>query len=219
MGSVYEKKPVVGDQTAGPVLDCLVYIAQLYGEPVLTYQYLPYIGYLVSPPSSQRLNTRKEASLLGAVALTQKIIVFLSDTTLMDMLMKINQDVLLPLLDLLTTPRMGFPSGVQTRTAVCLKTLSLMALICLRIGREMVQQHMADTLRRFFAVFSLLHSLQPQLDQAPRRVVGEVTVVDVCTPEEVNVTYELGILEELQTVFNPEMAHASYIPFYCLIGE
>ncbi|XP_029373846.1 WD repeat-containing protein 81 [Echeneis naucrates] len=219
MGSVYEKKPVVGDHTAGPVLDCLIYIAQLYGEPVLTYQYLPYIGYLVSPPSSQRLNTRKEASLLGAVALTQKIIVFLSDTTLMDMLMKLNQDVLLPLLDLLTTPSMGFPSGVQTRTAVCLKTLSLMALICLRIGREMVQQHMADTLRRFFAVFSLLHSLQPQLDSAPRRVVGEVTVVDVCTTEKSNVTYELGVLEELQTVFNPEMAHASYIPFYCLIGD
>ena len=34
-------------RTAGPVLDCLIYIAQLYGEPVLTYQYLPYIGYLV----------------------------------------------------------------------------------------------------------------------------------------------------------------------------
>uniref|UniRef100_A0A1A8BMJ3 WD repeat-containing protein 81 n=1 Tax=Nothobranchius kadleci TaxID=1051664 RepID=A0A1A8BMJ3_NOTKA len=219
MGNVYEKKPVVGDQTAGPVLDCLIYIAQLYGEPVLTYQYLPYIGYLVSPPSSQRLNTRKEASLLGAVALTQKIVVFLSDTTLMDMLMKLNQDVLLPLLDLLTTPRMGFPSGVQTRTAVCLKTLSLIALICLRIGREMVQQHMADTLRRFFAVFSLLHTLQLQLNDAPRRVVGEVTLVDVCIPEESSVTFELGVLEELQTVFNPEMAHASYIPFYCLIGD
>lgn len=65
------------------------------------------VSLQVSPPSSQRLNTRKEASLLGAVALTQKIIVFLSDATLMDMLMKINQDVLLPLLDLLTTPRMG----------------------------------------------------------------------------------------------------------------
>lgn len=61
----------------------------------------------VSSPSSQRLNTRKEACLLGAVALAQKIIVFLSDATLMDMLMKINQDVLLPLLDLLTTPKMG----------------------------------------------------------------------------------------------------------------
>ncbi|XP_061537812.1 WD repeat-containing protein 81 [Phycodurus eques] len=219
MGSVYEKRPVVGDQTAAPVLDCLIYIAQLYGEPVLTYQYLPYIGYLVSPPSSQRLNTRKEASLLGAVALTQKIVIFLSDTTLMDMLMKINGDMLLPLLDLLTNPHLGFPSGWQTRTVVCLKTLSLMALICLRIGREMVQQHMADTLRRFFSVFSLLHCVQPQMESAPRRIVGEVTVVDVSTPEESSATFELSVLEELQSVFTTEMAHASYIPFYCLIGD
>ncbi|CAL8353411.1 unnamed protein product [Lota lota] len=219
MGSVYEKKPVVGDLTAEPVLESLLYIAQLYGEPVLTYQYLPYIGYLVSPPSSQRLNTRKEAGLLGAVVLTQKIIVFLSDTTLMDMLMKINQDILLPLLELLTTPQMGFPSGVQTRSALCLKTLSLMALICLRIGREMVQQHLADTLCRFFTVFTLLRCLQPQLDSAPRRLVADVTVVDVSTPEGAEVTYELGVLEELQTVFNAEMAYASYIPFYCLVGD
>ncbi|XP_034147074.1 WD repeat-containing protein 81 [Esox lucius] len=219
LGSVYERKPVVGDQTAGPVLDCLIYIAHLYGEPVLTYQYLPYIGYLVSPPVSCRLNTRKEAGLLGAVVLTQKIIVFLSDSTLMDMLMKINQDVLLPLLDLLTSPRMGFPSGVQTRSAVCLKTLSLMALICLRIGREMVLQHMADTLQRFFAVFSLLHCLQGQMETAPRREVGECTLMDVCMPEGSAVTCELGVLEELQAVFNAEMAYASYIPFYCLVGD
>lgn len=44
-------------------------------------------------------------------------------------------------------------------------------------------------------------------------------MVDVIGPNESNVTYELGVLEELQTVFNPEMAHASYIPFYCLIGR
>ncbi|KAG5269199.1 hypothetical protein AALO_G00199360 [Alosa alosa] len=219
VGSVYEKKPVVGDQTAGPVLDCLIHVAHLYGEPVLTYQYLPYIGYLVSPPSSCRLNTRKEASLLGAVVLTQKIIVFLSDTTLMDMLMKINQEVLLPLLDLLTSPQMGFPSGVQTRSALCLKTISLMALICLRIGREMVLQHMADTLRRFFEVFSLLQSLQLQMETAPRREVGECIFLDACNQHGDDVTCELRVLEELQAVFNPEMAYASYIPFYCLIGD
>lgn len=56
-----------------------------------------------------------------------------------------------------------FPSGVQTRSAVCLKTLGLVALICLRIGREMVQQHMADTLSRFFRVFSLLQELRAQV--------------------------------------------------------
>uniref|UniRef100_A0A8C2HMR6 WD repeat-containing protein 81 n=1 Tax=Cyprinus carpio TaxID=7962 RepID=A0A8C2HMR6_CYPCA len=219
VGSVYEKKPVVGDQTARPVLECLIYIAHLYGEPVLTYQYLPYIGYLVSPPPSCRLNTRKEAGLLGAAVLTQKIIVFLSDTTLMDMLMKINQEVLLPLLDLLTSTKMGFPSGVQTRSAVCLKTLSLMALICLRIGREMVQQHMAETLSRFFRVFSLLQYLQNQMGSAPRREVGDSTYLDVCIPDGTEITCELGVLEELQAVFNPEMAYASYIPFYCLIGD
>ncbi|KAK3531040.1 hypothetical protein QTP70_007883 [Hemibagrus guttatus] len=218
-GSVYEKKPIVGDQTAKPVLDCLIYIAHLYGEPVLTYQYLPYIGYLVSPPSSCRLNTRKEAGLLGAVVLTQKIIVYLSDTTLMDMLMKINQDVLLPLLDLLTSPKMGFPSGVQSRSAVCLKTISLMALIWMRIGREMVQQHMADTLCKFFQVFSLLDSLQNQIQRGPRKEVGEYAYIDVCTPGGTEMTCELGVLEELQAVFNPEMAYNACIPSHCLIGD
>ncbi|KAI5626708.1 WD repeat-containing protein 81 [Silurus asotus] len=201
-GGVYEKKPIVGDQTAKPVLDCLIYIAHLYGEPVLTYQYLPYIGYLVSPPFSCRLNTRKEAGLLVAVVLTQKIIVYLSDTTLMDMLMKINQDVLMPLLDLLTSPKLG-----------------LMALICLRIGREMVQQHMADTFCKFFQVFTLVDSLQNQIVKGPRKEVGEYTYIDVCTPGGTEVTCELGVLEELQAVFSPEMANASFIPLYRLIGD
>lgn len=71
----------------------------------------------MSAPSSGRLNTRKEAGLLGAVVLTQKIIVYLSDTTLMDMLMKINQDVLLPLLDLLTTLKMGYSSTLELFSA------------------------------------------------------------------------------------------------------
>lgn len=35
-----------------PVLACLLHVAYLYGEPVLTYQYLPYISYLVSVSSS-----------------------------------------------------------------------------------------------------------------------------------------------------------------------
>lgn len=39
---------MLGDIVSGPVLSCLLHIAHLYGEPVLTYQYLPYISYLVS---------------------------------------------------------------------------------------------------------------------------------------------------------------------------
>jgi len=54
-----------------------------------------------------RLNSRKEAGLLAAVTLTQKIVVCLSDTTLMDILPKISQEVLLPVLGFLTSPAIG----------------------------------------------------------------------------------------------------------------
>ncbi|PNI23364.1 WDR81 isoform 11, partial [Pan troglodytes] len=39
-GNIYQKRPVLGDIVSGPVLSCLLHIARLYGEPVLTYQYL-----------------------------------------------------------------------------------------------------------------------------------------------------------------------------------
>lgn len=32
-------------------------------------------------------------------------------------------------------------------------------------------------------------------------------------------TCELGVLEELQSVFNPEMAYTSYMPLHRFIGE
>lgn len=76
MGSVYEKKPVVGDQTASPVLDCLIYIAQLYGEPVLTYQYLPYIGYLVREGNILPLQKIHEYILLYYICLAIFQLVF-----------------------------------------------------------------------------------------------------------------------------------------------
>lgn len=56
-----------------------------------------------------------------------------------------------------------FPGGAQARTVLCLKTISLIALICLRIGQEMVQQHLSETVATFFQVFSLVHELQCQV--------------------------------------------------------
>lgn len=63
----------------------------------------------------------------------------------------------------------SFPSGAQARIVLCVKTISLIALICLRIGQEMVQQHLSDTVRNFFGAFSLLQELQDQVSD-----VGEV---------------------------------------------
>ncbi|NXX78518.1 WDR81 protein, partial [Urocolius indicus] len=221
-GNIYQKRPVLGDQVSRPVLACLVHVAYLYGEPVLTYQYLPYISYLVGPSSGAgggRLNSRKEAGLLAAVTLTQKIVVCLSDTTLMDILPKISQEVLLPVLGFLTSPAIGFPSGAQARTVLCVKTISLIALICLRIGQEMVQQHLSDTVRNFFGVFSLLQELQDQGLTAESLSSCEVQVMEVPLSDGKLLTLDPAVLMELQKVFNPEMAYITYIPFSCLLGD
>uniref|UniRef100_A0A8C9L6M5 WD repeat-containing protein 81 n=1 Tax=Pavo cristatus TaxID=9049 RepID=A0A8C9L6M5_PAVCR len=219
-GNIYQKRPVLGDQVSKPVLACLLHVAYLYGEPVLTYQYLPYISYLVAPGGGSgggRLNSRKEAGLLAAVTLTQKIVVCLSDTTLMDILPKISQEVLLPVLGFLTSLSVGFPSGAQARVVLCVKTISLIALICLRIGQEMVQQHLSDTVRNFFGAFSLLQELQ---DQVTESLSGcEVPVMEVPLMGGKLLALDPAVLMELQKVFNPEMAYITYIPFSCLLGD
>ncbi|XP_054315720.1 WD repeat-containing protein 81 isoform X3 [Pongo pygmaeus] len=202
-GNIYQKRPVLGDIVSGPVLSCLLHIARLYGEPVLTYQYLPYISYLVAPGSASgpsRLNSRKEAGLLAAVTLTQKIIVYLSDTTLMDILPRISHEVLLPVLSFLTSLVTGFPSGAQARTILCVKTISLIALICLRIGQEMVQQHLSEPVATFFQVFSQLHELRQQdlkLDATGR---GEGQLPQVVFSDGQQRPVDPALLDELQKI-------------------
>uniref|UniRef100_A0A8C0DZA9 WD repeat-containing protein 81 n=1 Tax=Balaenoptera musculus TaxID=9771 RepID=A0A8C0DZA9_BALMU len=222
VGNIYQKRPILGDIVSGPVLSCLLHVAHLYGEPVLTYQYLPYISYLVAPGSTSgpsRLNSRKEAGLLAAVTLTQKIIVYLSDTTLMDILPRISHEVLLPVLSFLTSLVTGFPSGAQARTVLCMKTISLIALICLRIGQEMVQQHLSEPVATFFQIFSQLHELQHQdlkLESVGR---SEGQLPKVAFSDGQLRPVDPTLLDELQKVFTLEMAYTIYVPFSCLLGD
>uniref|UniRef100_F7DT03 WD repeat-containing protein 81 n=1 Tax=Monodelphis domestica TaxID=13616 RepID=F7DT03_MONDO len=221
-GNIYQKRPVLGDVASVPVLGCLMHIACLYGEPVLTYQYLPYISYLVAPGGGggpSRLNSRKEAGLLAAVTLTQKIIVYLSDTTLMDILPRISHEVLLPVLSSLTSLVTGFPGGAQARTVLCVKTISLIALICLRIGQEMVQQHLSETVATFFQVFSLVHELQCQALRPDTPSPNEGHVLEVPFSDGQQRAVDPALLDELQKVFTLEMAYMTYVPFSCLLGD
>ncbi|XP_072909114.1 WD repeat-containing protein 81 isoform X2 [Hemitrygon akajei] len=214
VGSVYKQQMVLGDVVAQPVLDCLVHVAQLYGEPILTYQCLPYVAYLVAPSNSRRLNSRKEAGLLAAVVLMHKIIVYLSDTTLMDILPKINQDLLLPVLEVLTSPLTSFPGGAPARSVLGVKTLGLLALVCLRIGQEMVMQHMTEMLGRFLLGFSVVHDLREKLGlSADARDWAGVSET------ELGGGWDLAALEELEEVFSLEMAYSAYVLFNCLIGD
>ncbi|ELV11142.1 WD repeat-containing protein 81 [Tupaia chinensis] len=221
-GTIYQKRPVLGDRVSAPVLGCLLHLAHLYGEPVLTYQYLPYISYLVAPGGASgpsRLNSRKEAGLLAAVTLTQKIIVYLSDTTLMDILPRISHEVLLPVLSFLTSLVTGFPSGAQARTVLCVKTVSLIALICLRIGQEMVQQHLSEPVAAFFHIFSQLHELRHQDLKPDSAGRSEAQLPEVAFSDGQLRPGGPTLLDELQKVFTLEMAYTIYVPFSCLLGD
>uniref|UniRef100_A0A670K4U4 WD repeat domain 81 n=1 Tax=Podarcis muralis TaxID=64176 RepID=A0A670K4U4_PODMU len=215
-GNIYQKRLLVGDVVSEPVLTCLVHLAHLYGEPVLTYLYLPYISYLVAPGGGAgvvRLNSRKEAGLLAAMTLTRKIVVYLSDTTLMDILPKISQEVLLPVLGFLTSATISFPSGAQARIGLCLKTIGLVALVCLRIGSEMVQQHLSQTLRTFFETFSLLEQVSQE-----GRAEGRGAFSPPALPTRLLPPDPSAVLE-LQKVFSLEMAYITFVPFSCLLGD
>lgn len=83
----------------------------------------------------------------------------------------------------------SFPSGAQARVVLCVKTISLIALICLRIGQEMVQQHLSDTVRNFFGAFSLLQELQDQVSDVgevppaiPQHLAAGMWWAHLCTP-------------------------------------
>ncbi|KAJ7308874.1 hypothetical protein JRQ81_008148 [Phrynocephalus forsythii] len=181
--SIYQKRLVLGDVVSEPVAPS-------------------------SGAAAGRLNSRKEAGLMAAVTLTRKMVVFLSDATLMDILPKISQEVLLPALGFLTSPVISFPGGVQARSVLCLKTISLVALVCLRIGAEMVHQHLSETLRIFFEPFSLLLLLLPLPEQdTPPPPPPPLPLPD-----------PLALLE-LQRVFSPEMAYVTFVPFSCLLGD
>lgn len=125
-----------------------------------------------------------------------------------------------------------------------MKTISLIALICLRIGQEMVQQHLSEPVATFFQVFSQLHELQhlvgrptwlgwarqglwtrltpwascPQdlkLDSVSR---SEGQLPEVAFSDGQQRPVDPTLLDELQKVFTLEMAYTIYVPFSCLLG-
>nr|KAG5711979.1 hypothetical protein BaRGS_026420 [Batillaria attramentaria] len=82
---VKTSRRVVGDENAMKVLECIGFVASVYGENIIVIQYLPSTMDLVSV-AQRRLTQRSESGLLGAVILLRFVVPLLSDKTLMDVL-------------------------------------------------------------------------------------------------------------------------------------
>ncbi|XP_066279780.1 WD repeat-containing protein 81-like [Branchiostoma lanceolatum] len=149
-------RTVVGDRHSRLVLKCLTDIVVMYGESVITSQYIPHITFMVSSGRS-RLNSKMEAGLIGAMVLLRHVVPFMSDTTIMDNLKMLERDILKPLISLVSNPCVTFPGSGQARAVVCYKLVDAMVLVTLRIGREMAREELNKLLRQFFSCFDLVH--------------------------------------------------------------
>ena len=65
--------------------------------------------------------------------------------------------ILQPLVNVVQSCQLSFPSGAQGRAVICYKLVDVMTTIGLRIGREMAREHMTGTLQHFFVCFELVH--------------------------------------------------------------
>ena len=67
-------------------------------------------------------------------------------------------ELLLPLIKLVSSVHVSFPSGAQGRRVLCYKLIDLLYILSLRIGFEMTRQHMTFVLQKFFVAFNKVYN-------------------------------------------------------------
>ncbi|KAH3845168.1 WD repeat-containing protein 81-like [Dreissena polymorpha] len=151
-------RQVQGDLNAHKVLECLNYVACLYGEHVILIQYIPCIIDLIHV-AKKRLTIRAEAGLVAAVVLLRDVIPLLSDKTFLQMLQDtVLMEALRPIIKLVSTSSISFPSGPVVRSLILYKIIDVLYIIGLRLGFEMTREKMTRTLQLFFLPFEQVYS-------------------------------------------------------------
>ncbi|XP_039258407.2 WD repeat-containing protein 81-like [Styela clava] len=138
-----------------PVLDCLIHAASLFGPSMLTLQYFAHLIHNISSAAHHpKYAPRHQAAVEASVAAVTHFITFLTDTSLMEQLKRLSKEIICPILDLLARTDVSFYGGAEARKSLCLKVIHMMALLLIRIGREMSRQHLTPLFQTFFSHFS-----------------------------------------------------------------
>ncbi|XP_021379977.1 WD repeat-containing protein 81-like isoform X2 [Mizuhopecten yessoensis] len=157
---------VCGDRNAHKVLECLSFIAQMYGEQVILLQYIPCIVDMVNT-AKKRLTQKAESGVISALVLLRHILPLLSDESLMDVLPDtIIRDTLSPVIMLISSTSHNFPGGSMVRSLICHKVIDVVFVIGLRVGFEMTRNLMTGLLIEFFSCFAQVHGNQQQQSQS-----------------------------------------------------
>ncbi|XP_077992246.1 WD repeat-containing protein 81-like [Glandiceps talaboti] len=178
---MYNSAEVVGDSATVPVLQCLADIAVRYGQPFILDQYIPFIKQVVLSGHT-RVNTKVEAGLIASMVLLKYMLVYLSDAVLMRSLKSFFQNILHPLISILSSKYIGFPGGGHARAVLCHKMVDVITMITFRIGREMAREHMTTLLQQFFGCFDVIHGSDkdpPQSESPSNKAARQIQKAEV----------------------------------------
>ncbi|OQV18518.1 WD repeat-containing protein 81 [Hypsibius exemplaris] len=149
---------VRGDVAAWIVSDTLIQITGLFGQCFIWNQYLSYCAELVKD-ALRRLSPMNEAGLLGCMEFIPQVLLHVTDAQLMEHLpFQLINEILYPIVELLTSFVHSFPSGVMTRRLLAVKWLNLVFSLASRIGRESAKDLITRPLLvTFFGIFTQLY--------------------------------------------------------------
>ncbi|KAK7504154.1 hypothetical protein BaRGS_00004458, partial [Batillaria attramentaria] len=235
---VKTSRRVVGDENAMKVLECIGFVASVYGENIIVIQYLPSTMDLVSV-AQRRLTQRSESGLLGAVILLRFVVPLLSDKTLMDVLEEtIVSDCVNPLLSMLTSTSLSFPGGRLSRSVLCHKLVDLLYVLGLRLVAGSGSQDESyitikmDSATQQYTIGTPVNpsalstsdsrggSLSPGAGASRWHclsAMGTVDERDECLSPRHDTAEKCR--QELAAVFTPELALAVYIPLCRIFGS
>ncbi|XP_045593332.1 WD repeat-containing protein 81 isoform X2 [Procambarus clarkii] len=223
------RKRILGDHYAKKVLHCLSEIACLYGEQVILLQYLCHICELVAS-CRRKLSATMEGGVLGAMALLQHLLPYLTDSTFMEHLQEtLIRNAVYPVIRLLSSTKVNFPHGGAARGVLACRVIDCLFIMALRVGREMSKSILMPTITRLMTAFDKCHTnSSSQLGASPRSLEAEVVLGggDEASPAGglqaspgSNVdSVKLKALEELKQVLTPELAYLSYVPLCRFLG-
>ncbi|XP_066986474.1 WD repeat-containing protein 81 isoform X1 [Macrobrachium rosenbergii] len=223
------RKRILGDRFAAKVLHCLSEIACLYGEQVILLQYLCHICELVAS-CRRKLSTTMEGGLLGAMALLQYLLPYLTDSTFMEHLQEtLIRNAVYPVIRLLSSTKVNFPHGGAARGVLACRVIDCLFIMALRVGREMSKSILMPTITRFMTAFDKCHNnSSTQAGASPRSLDAEEVLG--CSAEDGTSVASLQAspssldsvkakaIEELKQVFTPELAYLSYVPLCRFLG-
>lgn len=219
------KKRIVGDSYSKKVLICLSEIACLYGEQVIMLQYLCHICELVAS-CRRKLSATMEGGLLGAMALLQHLLPYLTDHTFMEYLQEtLIRNAVYPVIRLLSSTKVNFPHGGAARGVLACRVIDCLFIMVRRVGREMSKNILMPTITRFLTTFDKCHnSSLGQLAAINRSNEG----VETEDSEKSSGPYhtspvnedsiKIKAIEELKEVLTPELAYLSYVPLCRFLG-